>query len=379
MFEKRLAEIRARKLEIRRLLESGEQVNLEELEQELRTLEAEEQEIERRRELAQKIQIGDPSVNLRAVATFDAKDPDPEPEELRARPEYRVAFLKALQGKPLTEAEKRWTSVEAAPVIPLETERKIFDRMTKIAPMLNEITLLRVAGNVRIAVQGNRAPAGPHQENQPIAPANDTLIQVTLGGFEFVKAVSVSATVRTMAIDAFEDWLTKILAEDLAVAIDNEIINGGTVTGCIAQAQNWQAGANYVQYAGQISYDDICDCIALLPAQFDRNAKWLMNKATFYQQIMKITDANGNLIAIQSLADGGAWRIMGYPVLIDDNVGPGVVFFGDYTQVVGNLSQDVRVEASAHSGFMRNAIDYRGTAIFDCAVAQGVAITKIDQ
>jgi HK97 family phage major capsid protein len=103
-----------------------------------------------------------------------------------------------------------------------------------------------------------------------------------------------------------------------------------------------------------------------------------MNKATFYQQIMQIEDGNGNLIAIQSLADGGAWRIMGYPVLIDDNVAQGVVFFGDYTKVVGNLSQDIRVESSAESGFLNNAIDFRGTAIFDCNIAQPTAITKID-
>jgi HK97 family phage major capsid protein len=185
-----------------------------------------------------------------------------------------------------------------------------------------------------------------------------------------------------MSIDAFEGWIAKMLGEDMAVAIDNEIINGGTVSGNIAAAQVWvpigQAGGNYVQYAGQVSYDDICDCIALLPSEFDRNAKWLMNKATFYQQFMKITDANGNLIAIQSLAEGGQWRIMGYPVLIDDNVASGCAFFGDYKRVVGNLSQDIRIERSTESGFLNNAIDFRGTAIFDCAVAQPRAITKID-
>ena len=176
-----------------------------------------------------------------------------------------------------------------------------------------------------------------------------------------------------MAIDAFEDWLAKTLGEDLAVAIDGEIINGPTVSGNIANAQVWvpfgQSGGNYVQYEDQISYQDITNCIGLLPSAFDANAKWLMNKATFYQQIMQITDANGNLIAIQSLADGGAWRIMGYPVLIDDNVDAGVVYFGDFTKVVGNLSQDIRVDSSEQSGFLNNAIDFRGTAIFDCNIA----------
>ena len=49
-----------------------------------------------------------------------------------------------------------------------------------------------------------------------------------------------------------------------------------------------------------------------------------------------------NLVAIRAWPGGGAWRIMGYPVLIDDNVDAGVVYFGDFTKVVGNLSQDIR-------------------------------------
>ncbi|ANW97716.1 hypothetical protein CSTERTH_01055 [Thermoclostridium stercorarium subsp. thermolacticum DSM 2910] len=388
MFEKRLKEIEARKLEIRQLLESDEKLEkeqLDKLEAELKSLEDEKKDLERRKAIAEGIHAG--TVQTRNIGNFTNNNAPEQRsiEEIISTPEYRSAFLKTLLGQPLTEAEKReFTLVPptAAAVVPTQTYNKIFDQMTKIAPMLNNITLLRVPGNLTLAVQGVRNPAQPHQELAAVNPAADTLVSVSLTGYEFIKVLRISATIRAMAIDAFEDWLAKTLGEDLAVAIDNEIINGPTVSGNISQAQVWvpfgQPGGNYVQYAGQISYNEICNCIGLLPSAFDANAKFLMNKATFYQQIMKITDANGNLIAIQSLADGGAWRIMGYPVLIDDNVAPGVVFFGDYTKVVGNLSQDIRVESSAESGFLNNAIDFRGTAIFDCNIAQPTAITKID-
>jgi HK97 family phage major capsid protein len=382
LIEKRLAEIAERKVEIRGILESDETVDLDAINEELRQLEAEEKELRQRLEVAKGIEVG--TVQSRTVAKVENTEKRTV-EDVVSGPEYRSAFLKTLLGQPLTETEKReFTLVPptAAAVVPTQTYNKIFDQMTKIAPMLNNITLLRVPGNLTLAVQGVRNPAQPHQENAPVDPAADTLVSVTLTGYEFIKVIRISATIRAMAIDAFEDWLAKILGEDLAVAVDAEIINGPTVSGNISQAQVWvpfgQAGGNYVQYVDQISYDDICNCIGLLPSAFDANAKWLMNKATFYQQIMRITDANGNLIAIQSLADGGAWRIMGYPVLIDDNVDAGVVYFGDFTKVVGNLSQDIKVESSAESGFLNNAIDFRGTAIFDCNIAQPTAITKID-
>jgi len=355
--EKRLAEIKAE------LEKDG--ADIDALEKEVKELTEERKQLQEKIEKRNKI-ISD----ITGGAGNPVPNFLPKPEERKDEPkgpnspEYRSAFLKTLLGQPLTEAEKReFTLVPstAAAVVPTQTYNKIFDQMTKIAPMLSNITLLRVPGNLTFAVQGVRNPAQPHQ-----------------AGYEFIKVIRISATIRAMAIDAFEDWLAKILGEDLAVAIDAEIINGPTVSGNIANAQVWTAGVNYVQYTGNISYQNITNCIGLLPSAFDANAKWLMNKATFYQQIMQITDANGNLIAIQSLADGGAWRIMGYPVLIDDNVDAGVVFFGDFTKVVGNLSQDIRVESSAESGFLKNAIDFRGTAIFDCNIAQPTAITKID-
>jgi len=381
----RLKEIEERLAQIKEELEK-DGADIDALEKEVKELTEERKQLQEKIEKRNKI-ISD----ITGGAGNPVPNFLPKPEERKDEPkgpnspEYRSAFLKTLLGQPLTEAEKReFTLVPptAAAVVPTQTYNKIFDQMTKIAPMLNNITLLRVPGNLTFAVQGVRNPAQPHQELAAVTPAADTLVSVNLTGYEFIKVLRISATIRAMAIDAFEDWLAKTLGEDLAVAIDGEIINGSTVSGNISQAQAWvpfgQSGGNYVQYTGNISYQDITNCIGLLPSAFDANAKWLMNKATFYQQIMQIVDGNDNLIAIQSLADGGAWRIMGYPVLIDDNVPAGVVYFGDYTKVVGNLSQDIRVESSAESGFLNNAIDFRGTAIFDCNIAQPTAITKID-
>jgi len=387
--EKRLAEIKAE------LEKDG--ADIDALEQEVKTLTEERKQllekIEKRNKIIKDIADGAGTPVPNYLSTEERKGEPKGPDS----PVYRTAFLKRLLGQPLTEAEKReftlvpLTTSSAAAAVPTQTYNKIFDQMTKIAPMLSNITLLRVPGNLTLAVQGERNPAQHHQELAAVNLAADTLVSVTLTGHEFIKVIRISATIRAMAIDAFEDWLAKTLGEDLAVAIDNAIINGPstvsgnnvpTVSGNISQAQVWipsdQANGNYVKYTSNISYNDICNCIGLLPSAFDANAKWLMNKATFYQQIMRVADSDGNPIALQSFADGGAWRIMGYPVLIDDNVTSGAVFFGDFTKVVGNLSQDIRVESSAESGFLNNAIDFRGTAIFDCNIAQPTAITKID-
>ena len=183
-----------------------------------------------------------------------------------------------------------------------------------------------------------------------------------------------------MGIDAFESWIAKILGEDIAQVIDNEIINGGSVTGSIAAAQIWANGVNQITYipANGLAYSDLTSLIALLPSSFDGNAKFIMRKSTFYQQVLGMVDANGNPIAVPDIASPGRYSILGYPVLIDDNVAANEAYLGDYKQVVGHLAADIQIARSTESGFLSNSVDFRGTAIFDCDIAQPTAIVKLN-
>lgn len=308
-------------------------------------------------------------------------------EDVLASPEYRSIFLKSLMGKPLTDIEKReydaFNTASGVAAVPAQTANMIFDSMTKIAPMLNEITLLRVAGGLRFAVQGARAAAAVHVENAgPVAAAADTLTTITLTGFEFIKIISISATMSAMAVPAFESWLVKILAEDLAVVIDNEIINTTNTTGGIVDgpAGGWVENTNQITYVpgNGLSHANVMALIALLPAAYESNAKFVMNKATFWTQFAAMEDANGNPIINPDLAAPGKYMVRGFPVLIDDNVAASEAYFGDFKKVVGNLSQDIKIDKSAEAGFMNNSIYFRGTAIFDCDVADPAAIVKLN-
>jgi len=130
--------------------------------------------------------------------------------------------------------------------------------------------------------------------------------------------------------------------------------------------------------ADGLAYDDITNLIGLLPSAFDANAKFLMAKSTFYKQVLGMVDANGNPIAVPDIASPGRYVILGYPVLIDDNVAANEAYLGDFKQVVGNLSSDIRIDRSTESGFLNNSIDFRGTCIFDCDIAQGTGIVKLN-
>lgn len=379
----RITEIDARLVEIRNAATAPD-ANLDALELEKATLveeRAELTDLETRKQTALDIAAGN------AVETvIEVRKEMPQMEKILTpdMPEYRDLFFKNLMGKPLNDVEKREyeTLGTGLAVVPTATSEKIFDSMTKIAPMLNEITLMRVAGGLRFAVQGARIAAAVHVQNAPTVPSADTLTTITLGGFEFIKVLSISASMSAMAVGAFENWLVKIISEDLAIVIDNEIINTPNTTGGIIDGPGagWVNGTNQITYvpANGLSHANVMSLIALLPAAYESNAKWLMNKATFWTQFAAMEDANGNPIINPDLAAPGKYMVRGYPVLIDDNVAANEAYLGDFSKVVGNLSQDIKIDKSADAGFLNNSVYFRGTAIFDCDVADPAAIVKLN-
>lgn len=307
-------------------------------------------------------------------------------DNITATKEYRSAFFKRLLGKPLTEVEERaYTSADqsAYAVIPVETANMIFEKMKKVAPMLNQITLLRVAGNIKFAIEGTRNLAAIHTENEAITPATDTLTYVTLAGYEYAKVIRISKTVATMAIDAFETWLVNMLAEDIARAIENAIING---TGSnepkgVEKANTWADTTNAILVntgsSEVLDFAAIMDLISLLPNGYMSNAKFLCKSKMFYGSLVKVRDADGMPIYVRDMEAGVGFRLMGFPVILSDYVADNTIYFGDFTKVIGNLSQDISVESSTQSGFLYNAIDFRGTAIFDCDIAIPDAFRKL--
>lgn len=305
-----------------------------------------------------------------------------DPQDVRATPEYRNAFFKRMLGRALTEVEERAYSSatgSAAAAIPTQTADILFDKMVKIAPMLGEITLLRVAGNVKFVTEGVRNAAARHTENAAATAAADTTASVELGGFEYIKLIQISKTVSSMSIPAFENWLVTLLAEDLAVAIENDIINsdGSSAPKGVEYAATWTAATNAIDYDTGVTYDNIVDLIGLLPARYDANAKFLMNKKFLYGSIAKIKDDNKNPILVKDVVNGLQLRIMGYPVLISDKVANGVAYLGDFRKIVGNLPMDIEIAASDQAGFVSASTYYRGLAIFDCDISLADAFVKL--
>ena len=374
----RLEKIEARLDEIEKELNSEEveekdEAELDKMEEEVRSLKAEKTAIleraKKRSALEKEIAEGKIGVDVTPNMFKGGKEEMQERTFDASSKEFRSAWAKTLMGQELNEVEKRAYD-QAGAAIPTEVADQFFEKMKKLAPMLDEITLLRVAGNVKFYAEGTRNAASKHAENAPVSAANDATVSVTLGGFEFMKVISISKSAQLMSISAFEAWIVDMLAGDIARAIDDYIINDAT-NGISAIEF---ADDHKVEATAAYTYNNIMELIAALPAAYDAEAKFLVNKKVLWGSIRGIVDSNK-----RPIFDPESKTICGYPVIEDDYVPVEgkPVYLGRWKDIVGNLSQDVAVERDEHSGFLRGAIDYRGFAVFDSKPAKKDGIVRL--
>ena len=375
-FIKRMQEINARKAELRSMLEGSGEVDLDAIEKELRDLDTEFKELEKRKATIDGINAGTiPAVEIPNPVTARAADTFDQDKE------YRSAWLKNLQGKALTENEQRAYSTaanSALPAIPESTANEIVKKIYEVAPILQRCKIFHVPGNFKFAVEGTNSDAALHTENASITAASDSLGSVSLTGYEIVKLVKASRATVNMTINAFESYIVEIIAEAIARKIENYIFAGtgsnqpgGVANGGKGSNGAYTAGTDQVTVAASanVAEADITTLYGMLASGYERNAVWAMSKATFFAYFYALMNkSKNNLIEFAN----GKYYIMGCEVYFTGSLAKGVAYLGDFSYIVGNYSQDITVVKSEHSGLATNSVDYLGSCVFDSKAIAGL-------
>lgn len=378
--EKRRAEIAARKAEIRKLLTDDKNADIDALEKELRELNEEDAGLEKRQAIERMLNSGSATGNPIENPVAARSLPVEDTEKL-----YRSAWLKTLQGKSLTDDEKRvyeqraysTAANSALPIIPETTANQIIKKMYEVAPILQRCKIFHVPGNFKFAIEGTNDEAALHTENAAITAASDSLGSVSLTGYEIVKLVKASRACSEMALSAFESYIVEVIAEAVARRIEKYIFTGtGTnQPGGVKTAGKGASGA-YADGTDQITVgktaslteENVIALYGLLGDGYERNAVWCMNKATFFSDFFPLMNkSKNNVIEFAN----GKYYIMGAEVYFTGSLAAHEAYLGDFSYIIGNYSQDITVVRSEHSGLATNSIDYLGACVFDSKPVAG--------
>lgn len=317
-----------------------------------------------------------------APKTFDA-------DNVFGSEEYRSAFFKTMLDQKLTpveqeafnvgmkEAEKRndayITSSNASAVLPTQTLDEVVKKARTMGGIIGECRHFAIPTKISIPVGTPSTKASWHTEGSAVDSENVTVASVAFDGYEIIKIFAISAKARKMSINAFEAYLIDELTACIMETIDYALINGNSNNqGKGLESITWVKTAGATQNAVEIAnnasaeYADVVKLISLLKRGYTQGAKIAMNNATLYNVFYAMLDTAKRPIFIADPKDESIGKILGFPVVIDDNIADDVVYFGNFGKYLAyNMPEGITIEASRESSFKKGVIDYRALAIAD--------------
>jgi len=386
----RQSEIKARKVEIRNLLESEKKFDFNEIEAELKALEAEEAEINRRAETAKGIERG--TIGARVIAstktdgagtagpieTVDIRSYNglfkggmSAPQECRDLGQFLLAIA---DHKPEVRAFQTADPALGGFAVPTQWAGWLLDQSL-------EQEIVRPRAKTIPITQGDTVKV-------PAWQAEDRSVDV-YGGFvgqwlqELQEATiqvgnvrSISLTANKLAIytaasrevlqDAiqFENMLRSSIRDSIGFYLDRSFLVG---TG-VDQPQGLLTCTSAVEVnrnqAGKIGYADLVKMYAALWKQGATRPVWIASHDVL-PAILELTDAAGHYVFQPNAAEGVPATLFGYPLIATEKLGTALGQRGDILLANINagyaigLKQGVVIDVSNAPGWTRDRIDFR--------------------
>ena len=341
----------------------------------------------------------------RTLSFFEGGDMKPQKGSFDAETvldteEYRTAFFKTMLGQKLSDVEKRAfelaietrndaynTSSNSAAVLPTQTLNEIIKKARTMGGLLGECRAFNMPTKISIPIGTPSTKAAWHTEAASVDSENVTVAAVSFDGYEIMKVFSISEKARKMSINAFESYLVEELRACVLETIADALVNGtGSAQGTGLEAGiTWSTsgiGKNHVQIAANASftYAKVVEFVALLKRGYAQGAKLAMNNATLYNVFYGMLDTAQRPIFIADPKDESIGKVLGFPVVIDDNIADNVVYFGNFSKYLGyNMPEGITIESSRESSFKKGVVDYRAMAIADCKPLVTEAFVKLSK
>lgn len=318
-------------------------------------------------------------------------------ETVADTPEYRSAFFKSMLGQKLNDVEQRAYKVglelaekradnfsaaaDVAAVLPTETLNEVISKARTMGGLMGECRAFNVPTKIAIPVGTPGTKASWHTEGAAVDSEEPTVAAVTFDGYEIIKIFSISAKVRKMSVAAFEAYLVDELTNCVMECIADALINGtGSGQGAGLETITWTDDTNAVKVAASASmtYKDVVKLVAMLKRGYSAGAKMAMNNGTLYNAFYGMEDSNKRPIFVADPKAESVGKILGFEVVVDDNIADNVVYFGNFAKYLGyNMPDGIAIEASTQSSFKKGLVDYRALAIADCKPIVSEAFVKL--
>ena len=370
----RIDEINTRLAVIQSELETATGDQLTALENEVNDLTAERQQIQNEVQTRQQMRANI-AAGLVTGTTIENNEEENNMENRTFTPgsaEYREAYLMNLQGRELNTEQR--AAVNASTAIPTQTLNQIFGYLED-SPILSRVDLTYIPGNVTLPVEGTNADAAWIDMATAATDSADTVDSISLAAYKLIKTVEITADIEAMAIDAFESWLVRNLGAKIEKALDAAVFNGTgskQATGILKTIST--ATGSFTK--AKAKYSDLINIIAALPSGPAKNATFAMPRKLFFTDVIGIEDQSGQPVCHVDVESPAKYNILGYHVVLDDNIPVDNILFGDFKAYKLNIAKAPTVASDDSVGFRSGSRVYRAMALADGKLALASAFVR---
>jgi HK97 family phage major capsid protein len=221
-------------------------------------------------------------------------------------------------------------------IIPLTIANKIADRVFEISPLLENATIYNVSENLNLPVYDSTSHVTAFlSEFTEMVTTSGTFASIPMKSHIIGTMAKIGKSLLNRTDLEVLPFIVDACAKSVARFLENEIILN-TNAKFASTLANGVTQSLTTATTGTIAPEEIVRMKNSIPSSMLPNAKWLMHKDTL-TYLQSLTDADGNFIFGNTLAENNGNVLLGYPVMLSDampviGVGARQIYFGDFQE-----------------------------------------------
>ena len=264
------------------------------------------------------------------------KDVTVEERDIKSFADYIRNAVTGLENR----AETNLAKGDNGAVIPKTIVKKIMEKVEDISPIYKLATKYHIAGVINVPKEDETSDTitvAYATEFTELESHSNKFATIELTGYLYGALTKISKSLLRNSDFDLTNWVVKKMAKKIAKFIEKELINGtsGKISGIIGSYDATNMKVTLAK-AGAITADELIDLQELVPDEFQADCIWVMNRAT-RKAIRKLKDGQGNYLLEKDSTSKWGYRIMGADVYCSDNISAlgtaskPVVMYGDFS------------------------------------------------
>lgn len=380
MNEKRLKEIKDRKVEIRSLLEdTSKEVNMEEINKELDDLNKEQASIEARNKVALQLRNSEIEADKETKVSNDDDD-DEEEVEIMTKEERKSKMSKEVRSflKYMMSGGKETRGVtlqNGQAVVPEELDNEIITEMREVSDVMNFINLKNVKGTLRV---GNitAIDANKDKDGDTIEAKGGVIGDITFGSYRTSAKIELGVGLDSESLDAFKEIIVSELALALALEIETQVLNGtGTNEAKGLFVEELPAAQKMTVKLTDFCHTSLTTLKGLIRQAYGKRASFLINTKTFHSLIEGMVGTDKHPIY-----NSDTELLLKKSVILSDEAPENKILYGFGKRYWYNYNMAPQISSSEHEKFSDGLIVHRALAFGDGHVMdkKAFAVLTID-